>query len=167
MTEVEFIKNKRGKWSQLGVPHKGWRCIEIEDSEELSCNCEMCESQPIRYIHHMNHTDYPEILKVGCVCAGHMEGNLIAAKKRDDFMKSRNSKRKRWLSRKWKTSSRGNEYIKVDGYLVTIYEKNTEWKGVVKDLTTEKPFFSKRKYFSSNEVKLASFDLITKFLSEK
>jgi hypothetical protein len=165
-TESEHFNNRRGKWSQAGFPHKGWHCIEIEDMEEPSLECEMCESQEIRYVHHMEHPDYDEILKVGCICAGHMEGNLVSARKRDDFMKSRSSKRERWLQRNWKISSKGNEYLRTDGYLITIFKKNTEWKAVVKNLDTDESKFSKRKYQSSNHIKLATFDLITKYLSE-
>ena len=32
----------------------------------------------------MAHADYDGVLQVGCVCAGYMEGDLIAAKERDD-----------------------------------------------------------------------------------
>src|SRR5947208_2472855 len=30
--------------------------------------CEMCEAHPIRYVHTMEHPDYPDTLDVGCVC---------------------------------------------------------------------------------------------------
>lgn len=40
-----------GKWSQQGVPKKGWTCIGFEDLGEPSTQCEMCENQDIRYVH--------------------------------------------------------------------------------------------------------------------
>jgi hypothetical protein len=40
-----------GKWSEPGVPHRGWNCIDIHDVGEPSHLCEMCESQMVRYIH--------------------------------------------------------------------------------------------------------------------
>ncbi len=58
-----------GKWSQQGVPKKGWACIGFEDLGEPSTQCEMCENQDIRYVHQMQHPDYPHILECGCVCA--------------------------------------------------------------------------------------------------
>jgi len=40
-----------GKWSQAGVPHRGWTCVDIDDLGEPSATCEMCETQEIRYVH--------------------------------------------------------------------------------------------------------------------
>jgi hypothetical protein len=59
-----------GKWSQQGVPQKGRICISFEDLGEPATQCEMCENQDIRYVHQMQHPDYPHILECGCVCAG-------------------------------------------------------------------------------------------------
>lgn len=75
-----------------------------------SLRCEMCESQDIRYVHYMAHPSYPEVLGVGCICGGHMEGDLAASRHREAGMKSRSAKRRRWLSRAWKTSQNGNPY---------------------------------------------------------
>lgn len=62
-----------GKWTQAGVPHKGWTCIDIEELEEQDHLCEMCEARHIRFVHVMEHSDHGETLRVGCVCAGHMD----------------------------------------------------------------------------------------------
>jgi hypothetical protein len=62
-----------GKWSQPGVPHRGWTCEGVEDLGEPDAICEMCERQEIRYVHTMVHPEYPDKLACGCVCAGHME----------------------------------------------------------------------------------------------
>lgn len=167
MNEIDLIKNKRGKWSQLNIPHKGWYCVDIEDSGTLSNTCEMCESQQIRFIHYMEHASYLGTLAVGCFCAGHMEENLTTAKRRDDFMKSRASKKKRWISRNWKISNKGNEYIKTDGYVVTVFKKGDLWKSRVSSFDNLHTFYSKKNYKTSDEVKIGSFDFITKLLSEK
>lgn len=166
MNESEAIKQKRGKWSEAKVPHKGWSCVDIEDLEKQALTCEMCESQNIRYVHHMFHPEYDEELKVGCICAGHMEQDLQSAKRRDVFLKSRASKRKRWLSRNWKTSKKGNEYLKVDDFLVTVYYRNKNWTGYIKEIDGEYEKTSRKKYDSSDKIKLACFDLLTKKLSE-
>jgi hypothetical protein len=166
MNERNAIKHKKGKWSQTNIPHKGWTCVDIEDLEEPSLTCEMCESQTIRYVHYMSHPDYRDELKVGCVCAGHMEEDLLTAKKRDDFLKSRSSKRKRWLYRNWKISLKGNEYLKVDGYIVTVFNKNDKWVGYIKEIDGGYEIFSRNKYNSLEEIKLACFDMLTKVLAE-
>ena len=57
------IGNDQGKWSpnNEGVPREGWFCIEIEDLGRQSATCQMCEIQKVRYAHHMQHEDHPEI----------------------------------------------------------------------------------------------------------
>lgn len=90
--------------------------MDIEDHGELGPTCEMCESQGIGYIHYMQHRDVPGLLACGCVCAGHMEGDLATARECDALMISRAGKRKRWFDRKWNVSKQGNDYIKADGY---------------------------------------------------
>ena len=166
LNETEFIRNGQGKWSEEGVPHKGWICIDIEDTGELSSVCAMCEKQLIRYKHYMKHSDYDKILEVGCVCAGNMEDDLVSAKRRDDFMKSRSNKRKKWLNRNWKISAKGNDYIKSDGYIIVMKDKNTFWSAFIQseDKTFKK--WSQRNYKTINEAKLAAFDYLTKILSE-
>jgi hypothetical protein len=29
--EEQLIAAQRGKWSEAGVPHRGWICVDIED----------------------------------------------------------------------------------------------------------------------------------------
>lgn len=105
--EEQLVAHKRGKWSVPDVPHKGWQCVDIEDLGEPQVECEMCESQTIRFVHHMEHPSYSGSLAVGCVCAGHMEGSVSAACDREATMRSRSGKRSRWLSRVWKISAKG------------------------------------------------------------
>lgn len=166
MTENESIEKGHGKWSLHGVPHKGWSCIEVEDLGEPALVCEMCETQTIRYVHFMQHPAYEHILRAGCVCAGKMEGNLDKAQRREDNMKSRAGKRQRWLGRKWKKSVKGNEYIISEGYIETIFGKEGDWKACIKEKDSDRTIWSRRKYKTIHEIKLASFDYITKLIAE-
>jgi len=166
LNEEDLVSSKRGKWSAAGVPHKGWICVEIEDLASPSAECEMCESQTIRYAHHMKHPDHPEVLRVGCVCAGHMEGDLAASRAREASMKSRAAKRKRWTSRRWRVSAKGNPNIKADGNRVTVYPRGGGWAFTVAALDDSNIRHSPRNFKTINEAKLAAFDHITKFLSE-
>ena len=163
--EEDLVSSKRGKWSVAGVPHKGWTCVDIEDLGSPSAECEMCESQTIRYVHHMEHPDYPEVLQVGCVCAGHMEGDLAASRAREASMKSRDAKRKRWTTRAWEVSAKGNPNIKADGYRVTVYPRGGGWACTVAALDNSEVQHSRRNFRTINEAKLAAFDHITKLLS--
>jgi hypothetical protein len=98
-----------GKWSQPGVPHKGWTCIDVYDVGEPSHLCEMCEEQLVRYVHVMEHPDHSEALDVGCVCAGNMEQDPVGARKRETRLKSRQRQRGQWLDKPWRVSEKGNE----------------------------------------------------------
>lgn len=163
--EARYIHSGRGKWSEKGVPHKGWECVEVEDLGKPAAVCKMCESQAIRYAHYMQHPDYPNILIVGCVCAGHMEEDLAAAQLRDKEMRSRAGKRKRWLTRKWKVSAKGNDWLEADGYRVTVYPKGRTWGATVSANDDSYLQHNRRKYNTSKQAKLAAFDLITKLLA--
>jgi len=167
INEEELVSSKRGKWSIAGIPHKGWVCVDIGDLGEPSIECEMCESQKIRFVHYMKHPEYQNgdgLLQVGCICAGHMEEDLSASRAREASMKSRASKRKRWTSRTWKTSSNGNPLITADGYRITIYRRADGWAWTVGagDSTV---YHARRNFKTKDEAKLAAFDHITKLLS--
>jgi hypothetical protein len=79
----------RGKWSQPGVPRRGWTCVGVEDLEEPSELCGMCESVQIRFVHLMEHPDYAETLGVGCICAEHMEQDYIGPRLREKKLQSK------------------------------------------------------------------------------
>jgi hypothetical protein len=98
-------KRPHGKWSDAGVPHKGWKCVGFEDLEEPSDICQMCESQTIRYVHVMKHEDYAHSLRVGCECAAKMEQDREAAYTREKGHKSSAQRRGRWANRKWNERS--------------------------------------------------------------
>lgn len=164
--EERLVSAGHGKWSIQGVPHKGWSCVDIQDLGEPLQTCQMCEKTAIRYVHYMRNSAYDEVLEVGCVCAGHMEGNLHAARTRESGMKSRASKRARWLTRRWRRSKKGNPWIKADGYRVTIYPKGSGWGATVsKDIPNAIPIHSRLTYRTEAEVKLAAFDHITRLES--
>jgi hypothetical protein len=169
MSEENYVKKNFGKWSQKDVPHKGWICIDIEDFDEPTSLCEMCESKYVRYVHYMKHPNYKDILGVGCVCAGNMEENICHAKKRDDFMKSRSNKRKKWINhRSWKISKNGNPFIKADGYIVVMVDHNSYWNASIKKEKTkiDKWEWLPRRFDSINTAKLAAFDYVTKLLAD-
>lgn len=165
--ESVAVSNRRGKWSQPGVPHKGWRCIDIDDREESEHTCQMCESRAVRFVHYMEHDDYPEILEVGCVCAGHMEEDLEGARRRDRAMASRARKRARWVERQWRVSVKGNEWLRADGYRVVVYQKGSEWGATVASEDDGFVHHGRRTFHTANEVKLAAFDFISRLLASR
>ncbi len=166
-TEAGLVAQGRGKWSSKGVPHRGWTCVGIEDAGAPAQMCEMCESQEIRYLHFMQHAGYSETLTVGCVCAGHMEGDLAAALSRDRVMTSRSTKRKRWLTRRWRVSAKGNDWLASDGFRVTVYERGPRWGVTIAAEDESRLKHDWRTYATSDAAKLAGFDFVTRVLAQR
>jgi hypothetical protein len=160
----EKVKKKpTGKWTRAGVPHRGWTCIDVyddcPDNEEPTRVCEMCEIQIIRFVHVMRHREHPE-LEVGCVCAGNMQGDYAGARRREQWLKNRGARRRVWLKRKWRTSTRGNEYVNADGFNVVVFWRNDQWSARVKHGDTDVELFVERRCETSAAAKLAALDLM-------
>jgi hypothetical protein len=69
-----------GKWLRTDIPHVGWSCVEVRESNGY---CSMCEITPIVYAHVMRHDRYPGELECGCVCAGFMAEDVAAEQRRE------------------------------------------------------------------------------------
>ena len=164
--EERSIATGRGKWCRSGVPHAGWRCVDIEDLGKPQLRCQMCESQTIRFVHYMEHPTYVEVLAVGCICAGHMEGDPAGACSREAAMKRRHAKRQRWLSRKWRLSMKGNLWLRADGFRVTVYKRGNGWSVTVCSDDDSMINHNRRIFMAQEHAQLAGFDLITKALSD-
>jgi len=147
-----------GKWSVPDIPHRGWRCIDFEDLEGPAETCEMCEAAEIRYVHIMQHRDYPNTLRCGCVCAGHMEQDYAAAAERERKAQNRTARRVNWLRRAWRLSYKGNYFLNTEGFNITVYWKAGSWHARVLHRETGREFWSKRRYRTEEECKLAALD---------
>ena len=148
------------------MPQKGWYCVEVTDLEEPSFTCEMCESQIVRYVHHMRHPDYPEELGCGCICAGHMEQDYAAARQRERALRNAGRSRLNWLRRAWRTSRRGNAYLNVDGWNVTIFRAQRQdcrlvWYFRLVDRATQRAVTSQEPHVTEDEAKLAAFNAMS------
>jgi hypothetical protein len=148
-----------GKWSETGVPKKGWSCVGIEDLGAPDAICEMCEVQHIRYVHTMTHPDYVTELNVGCVCAEKMEDDYVGPRLREKALRSAAGRKKRWLTRKWQRSARGNAYINTDGFNITVYSnRDGTWGGRILERASGRSLPSKKRYPTEDAAKLAAFD---------
>jgi hypothetical protein len=148
-----------GKWAEAGVPHKGWSCVSVEDLGAPDGVCEMCETRGVRYIHHMQHPDYPHVVAVGCICAEKMEENYEAPRRRERDLINAAEKRKRWLSRKWRRSAHGNPFLNTGGFNITVFpRKDGSWGGRIEDRASGRSILSRRAYATPDEAKLAAFD---------
>ena len=147
----------RGKWSQQGVPHKGWQYFDFEDLGGLDGICEMCETRRIRYVHHMKHQDYGAVLGVGSVCAENMEVDYKAAKEREKRAKSVAGRRTRWMNAKWRTSAKGDCFINRNGFNINVSSRFRGWSYLIREIKRQR---SRREsgFVSKYAAKLAAFE---------
>ena len=166
MNEKRAIAKQRGKWSEKGIPHKGWDCVDVEDLGQPSEICEMCESQEIRYVHIMAHPNYESDLRCGHMCAGHMSSDYVGANHRETKMKNAAIRRKKFLKRKWRKSKKGNSTIELNDYPVTVFQQFGRWKyaisvGIFRPWAADNnsnSIFSNDLYQTENAAKLAAYD---------
>jgi hypothetical protein len=95
-----------------GAPLSGWTCKEIYDIRDDDRDaplhvCELCGCTKVRYVHVMTHPDYFEDVSVGCICAGIMEGDILAAKNRERLMRNRSKRKRSFPRRKWTRTANG------------------------------------------------------------
>lgn len=140
-----------GKWSDPGVPHKGWTCCHVEDLGEPAATCEMCEVMEIRYVHHMEHPDYPDTLGVGCVCAEHMEEDRVGPRLREKRLRQLARRRRTWAERSWKKTPHGYRYLNTEGYHVAVFPSGGAWMVKVINRATDKQRRGQRRYPTDNE----------------
>lgn len=128
-------------WKRDDVPHSGWHCVGVTDLGAPCGVCEMCGYQIIRYVHHMVHNDYRP-LNVGCVCAGKMEGDVAAARKRERDFKSKQTRHANFRKKPWKTSRNGNSYLKIKEHVFVLYKNkfNGKWKYSIDNVFWEQSY---------------------------
>lgn len=154
-------RTDRGKWSQPGVPHRGWVCVDVTDLEEPAETCEMCESTTIRFVHHMHHDAYPEELGVGCICAEHMEEDYERPRQREQALRGRARQKKAWRYRPWKESRKGNLYLKTEGYVLTVFAQGDGWRVCVAEAEgSNAPSYGNLTFATMQEAQLAAFNAL-------
>jgi hypothetical protein len=128
----------------------------------------MCEIHEIRYVHHMQHPDYPDVLGVGCICAEHMEEDYEAPRRRERHLRNAAQRRSRWLARKWKKSVKGDAYVDVDGFNLTVFPTHGGgWGGRIADRKSDRSITSRRRHTTEDQAKLAAFDAMIFLKNEK
>ena len=88
-----------------------------------------------------------------------MEDDYVGPRRRENALRSAAGRKKRWLSRKWRISTRGNSYINTDGFNITIYPNGDgTWSGRIEDRGTARGINSRECYPTEGTAKLAAFD---------
>lgn len=100
-------------WTEKGVPHKDWTCLEVYDLGEATHTCDMCNKEQIRYVHVMRHSTTGDKKQVGCVCAAAMALESVGdAKERERGYKNM-FKRRETFMKKWLWGSYSREFYKT------------------------------------------------------
>ncbi len=112
---------------EWGAPVAGWRCVDIIDVREDDRNaplstCELCGCADVRYEHVMDNDLYFETVTVGCICAGIMEGDILAAEERERQMRNRSKRKRSFLNHEWRHPWRGHWRRVYRGREIQIHE---------------------------------------------
>jgi biotin synthase-related radical SAM superfamily protein len=117
-------------WNQSGIPHKGWHLADVIDvradgqSEEDTQyeTCMMCGNEKIRYVHIVEHAEIDDEFRVGCICAEKMTDDYTNPAKRENELRNRSKRRLNWSRKKWRTSHKGNLYLRIDHHVVVVFK---------------------------------------------
>ncbi|MDZ7713173.1 MAG: hypothetical protein U5L06_08695 [Rhodovibrio sp.] len=97
----------------------------------------------------------------GRLCLRRAHGNRPpgGAQPRERWKRNEAQRRANWLKRAWRVSQRGNEYLNVDNFNVTVFQRpDQHWGGRILHKPTGTKRASQLPYRSKNEAKLAAFD---------
>lgn len=138
------LNDAENLWKRDDVPHSGWICTGVTDLGAPVGICEMCGHQIIRYAHHMIHPQYHPLV-AGCYCAGKMEGDPEAARERERDLKNQLARKESFIRRQWKRSRNGNEYLRIRGHVLVLYELKSGggWKYAIDSAFANEMFNSR------------------------
>ncbi len=149
------------QWDKKDIPHKGWFLVNVidirENGESISetdyQKCMMCNNEKIRYVHIVEHPNYPETLNVGCICAEKMTNDYVNPKKQEKLLRNKAQRLNNWLKKNWKISAKGNIYLKFkDNFITIITDTNSKkYKCCVNNVWGNKLFNT------IDEAKIAAF----------
>ena len=136
-----------GLFSDPGFPHKGWEEVDCEDLGAGNYEyCEACSRQEIRYVHILRHDNYPNDIRVGCVCAENLIEGYCGKEKERKARRLHNFIN----NKRWSINQYGNFTISYKQYTVEIcpienvYKvsickipvQNNKWKNGEKEFNT-------------------------------
>jgi hypothetical protein len=99
----------------------------------------MCETTEIRFVQHM-------------------EDDYVGALAREKTMRNAGGRRQRWLTRNWRTSSKGNPFINTDGYNIVVYPAGQDWGFRITNRESGRTFATRLRLPSPEAAKLRAFD---------
>lgn len=119
----KYIRRCQKRLKEWGAPLSDWYClyvVDITENKEGYATCELCDCSKVRFIHVMSHDKYFENIDVGCVCAGIMEGDILAAEERERKFRNRANRKKNFIKKEWTMSLYGGYKMKHKGEWIFI-----------------------------------------------
>lgn len=147
-----------------GCPKANWtwvRCTDLKEDEGREYDdyedCEFCGHEQIRFVHEIEHPDWPQIIRVGRICAAHYTvTSPHDLAKAEAILKNRSIRRQRFPQLKaWKKSSKGNPHIEYLGAHVIVLKNGSGFSLKIGSRFGTKIFGSER------EAMLRAFDVLT------
>jgi len=141
-------------WDNSSVPKRNWNWENVEDQGPGEFDtCEMCGNPKVRYIHIMTHPRHDGPVRVGCVCAAAMSDEPPEKyQEREKLLRSKAAAFKRWKTRRWRLSQKGNPTVCVDGNYMTVFKSRGGWGTVIEGE------FSRLSYPTEEAAKLSLFE---------
>lgn len=118
-----YLKRCLATLRDWDAPLTDWYCVDMIDYGQPGSAlavCELCGCTQVRFIHVMAHRDHPKHFHVGCICAGVMEGDELAAKDRERKMRNRSKRCVTFLKKKWTPLANGNRMLRHKGQRIFI-----------------------------------------------
>ena len=114
---------------EWNAPTSSWECVYMYDAAGdggALTVCELCDCPKVRYVHVMQHSEYFEDVHVGCICAGIMDGDILAAKERNREMKNRTKRKQNYLKREWRWGNNGSRTLRYKNHFIVIISSRFE-----------------------------------------
>lgn len=92
-------------------PLTKWNHIKVEDLGDKKERCPCCRRQTFRYGHILEHPDWPDPIRVGCVCACKLTTDSVIPKARLKAAMARSNRLLRFLDNGWEVDRPGG-YIR-------------------------------------------------------
>lgn len=158
----KYIRRCHKRLRELNAPLEKWKCLDVVDGETDDFVCELCDCRKVRYIHVMVHPEYDGEIQVGCICAGIMEGDLIAAKERDNAARRKSQRRANFCKKKWTEKSENEWSVRYKQHYVVIKRDAFRSRDFYKiSIDTEQyQWWDNRRIETLEDAKLCVFELI-------
>lgn len=141
--------------SEMALPDSGWSLVAVDDLGRATHECDYCHTEHVRYVHRLTHPAHAAI-RVGCVCAGKLTADPLAAQARENEARNRSKRLQTWCeSEEWAVEAdrqtRAGRHVHWD-YTVMVYRTTAgTWRWIL--LYSAGKFISPEAFATAEEAK--------------